>query len=59
MDTNAHLVWTCEAFGIPEVYYNWYKNGIEIGLATMSPEVIFANKFCSFKINNNCLYLRM
>ena len=46
MDTNAHLVWTCEAFGIPEVYYNWYKNGIEIGLATMSPEVIFANKFC-------------
>ena len=50
MDTNAHLVWTCEAFGIPEVYYNWYKNGIEIGLATMSPEVIFANKFCSLKL---------
>ncbi len=24
------LVWTCEAFGIPEVYYQWYKNGEEL-----------------------------
>jgi hypothetical protein len=24
------LVWTCEAFGIPEVYYQWYKNGVEL-----------------------------
>ena len=24
------IVWTCEAFGIPEVNYQWYKNGIEL-----------------------------
>lgn len=24
------LHWTCEAFGIPEVFYQWYKNGVEL-----------------------------
>lgn len=30
MDRGASLVWTCEAFGIPDVSYKWYKNGIEL-----------------------------
>jgi len=24
---NSDVVWTCEAFGIPDVKYQWYKNG--------------------------------
>lgn len=27
MDDNADLTWTCEAFGIPDVNYTWFRNG--------------------------------
>lgn len=27
MDNQADLTWTCEAFGIPDVSYKWFKNG--------------------------------
>uniref|UniRef100_T1I7N2 Ig-like domain-containing protein n=1 Tax=Rhodnius prolixus TaxID=13249 RepID=T1I7N2_RHOPR len=30
MDNGADLTWTCEAFGIPDVTYHWYRNGIPI-----------------------------
>ncbi|XP_037271064.2 contactin [Rhipicephalus microplus] len=26
-DEGSRLTWTCEAFGIPEVVYHWYRNG--------------------------------
>ena len=29
-ESTTPLIWTCEAFGIPEVYYQWYKNGNEL-----------------------------
>ncbi|XP_071453390.1 contactin [Hetaerina americana] len=27
MDSKSSLTWTCEAFGIPDVTYTWYRNG--------------------------------
>lgn len=27
MDTLSNLTWTCEAFGVPDVTYKWFKNG--------------------------------
>ena len=27
VDENDEVVWTCEAFGIPDVYYSWLRNG--------------------------------
>jgi hypothetical protein len=27
MDNKGDLTWTCEAFGIPDVTYTWYRNG--------------------------------
>ncbi|XP_017890877.1 contactin [Ceratina calcarata] len=27
MDNRGDLTWTCEAFGIPDVTYDWFKNG--------------------------------
>lgn len=28
MDRGEDLMWTCEAFGIPDVNYQWLRNGI-------------------------------
>ena len=28
MDRGEDLVWTCEAFGIPDVNYRWLRNGM-------------------------------
>ncbi|XP_057652877.1 contactin [Diorhabda carinulata] len=30
MDSKSELVWTCEAFGIPDVNYTWWKNGRQL-----------------------------
>lgn len=27
LDNNGELTWTCEAFGIPDVNYTWFRNG--------------------------------
>ena len=27
VDETDDVTWTCEAFGIPDVLYEWYKNG--------------------------------
>lgn len=32
IDSRGELVWTCEAFGIPDVNYTWWKNGRQLGL---------------------------
>lgn len=38
MDNHAELKWICEAFGIPDVTYNWYKNGQLINEYTLPAE---------------------
>ena len=36
VDENDEVIWTCEAFGIPEVEYAWLRNGAP--LVTTAPE---------------------
>lgn len=49
-DRGASLVWTCEAFGIPDVTYKWYKNGKEL-------DSLDINRFTNgrYKIRDNVL----
>lgn len=35
MDNNGELHWNCEAFGIPDVNYTWYKNGKELSMKNL------------------------
>nr|XP_008193513.1 PREDICTED: contactin [Tribolium castaneum] len=37
-DSKSELVWTCEAFGIPDVNYTWWKNGRQLVMGYMEPE---------------------
>lgn len=32
-----YLNWECEAYGLPQVTYSWYKNGEEISMSSLSP----------------------
>ncbi|XP_046406914.1 contactin isoform X2 [Ischnura elegans] len=36
MDSKSSLTWTCEAFGIPDVTYTWYRNGEIIDAENMT-----------------------
>lgn len=38
MDKDDDLVWICEAFGIPDVEYQWYRNGKLLAMETLPPE---------------------
>ncbi|RWS07231.1 contactin-like protein, partial [Dinothrombium tinctorium] len=38
MDMGTTLIWSCEAFGIPDVVYSWYKNGKELTYGSLSPQ---------------------
>ncbi|XP_014603516.1 PREDICTED: contactin [Polistes canadensis] len=38
MDNRGELTWTCEAFGIPDVTYNWFRNGELLDTDTIPPE---------------------
>lgn len=38
VDNDGELTWTCEAFGIPDVNYTWWKNGKEINMEKLAPE---------------------
>lgn len=50
VDRGSTLVWTCEAFGIPEVTYKWYKDGREL-------DPLDVNRFTGgrYKIRENVL----
>lgn len=38
MDNNGELTWTCEAFGIPDVNYTWFRNGEVLDVRTLPME---------------------
>jgi hypothetical protein len=38
MDNRGELTWVCEAFGIPDVTYNWLRNGEILDMYTLPPE---------------------
>ncbi|XP_025417711.1 contactin isoform X2 [Sipha flava] len=38
MDNQADLTWTCEAFGVPDVTYKWFKNGEPIEIDKLQPD---------------------
>lgn len=40
MDNRGELTWMCEAFGVPDVTYNWFKNGRLLDNTTVPPEDI-------------------
>ncbi|XP_076362349.1 contactin isoform X1 [Tachypleus tridentatus] len=40
MDTGSTLTWTCEAFGIPDVTYSWWKNGQKLLIDQLMPSDI-------------------
>ncbi|XP_077497058.1 contactin [Amblyomma americanum] len=51
LDEGARLTWTCEAFGIPEVEYRWYRNGELLDIE--STEDMQAR----YKVDNNILVI--
>ncbi|XP_026687837.1 contactin-like, partial [Diaphorina citri] len=38
MDNQADLTWTCEAFGVPDVTYSWFRNGELLNSETLPLE---------------------
>ncbi|XP_072402624.1 contactin [Diabrotica undecimpunctata] len=38
MDSKGELIWTCEAFGIPDVNYTWWRNGRQLVQGYMDRE---------------------
>lgn len=38
MDNKGELHWNCEAFGIPDVNYTWWKNGERLSMKTLEPD---------------------
>jgi hypothetical protein len=37
VDKDSDLTWTCEAFGIPDVTYQWHRNGEYLSPETLPP----------------------
>ncbi|KAF7270213.1 hypothetical protein GWI33_016823 [Rhynchophorus ferrugineus] len=38
IDKKGELIWTCEAFGIPDVNYTWWKDGKQLSMLTLDQE---------------------
>lgn len=52
MDRGHQLIWTCEAFGIPDVSYKWYKDGHEL-----DPLSLHHEDGSRYKIRDNVLVI--
>ncbi|CAG2107336.1 unnamed protein product [Medioppia subpectinata] len=49
------LIWTCEAFGIPEVFYQWYKNGEELKDRSLMDNSLSPEDRQRYIVNQNIL----
>mgnify|MGYP002715731592 CR=1 FL=1 len=38
LDYQEDLTWTCEAFGIPDVNYTWFRNGLPLNPFNLPPQ---------------------
>lgn len=38
IDSRGELTWDCEAFGIPDVNYTWWRNGRQLVMGYLDPE---------------------
>ena len=55
VDEKDDLTWTCEAFGIPDVKYEWMKNGRTI---SKRPEELAVEDRDRYEIRDNILIIR-
>ena len=55
VDEKDDLTWTCEAFGIPDVKYEWLKNGVRI---SKRPEELAVEDRDRYEIRDNILIIR-
>lgn len=53
MDTDDTLTWSCEAFGVPDVTYNWFKNGKPLEIEKLDP-----SDQTRYSIQDNVLTIR-
>lgn len=53
MDIHSDLTWTCEAFGVPDVTYKWYRNGVPLVVDKLPPSD--ANRY---SIQDNILTIK-
>lgn len=53
MDKGSDLTWMCEAFGIPDVSYQWYRNGRPLTRDTL-PQIDIGR----YVIQDNVLSIR-
>lgn len=37
VDSRGELIWTCEAFGIPDVNYTWWRDGRQLAMGYLDP----------------------
>ncbi|VEN63415.1 unnamed protein product [Callosobruchus maculatus] len=38
IDSKGDLVWNCEAFGVPDVNYTWWRNGRQLVMGYLEPD---------------------
>ena len=55
MDRGEDLVWTCEAFGIPDVRYEWLKNGKQLVVNSSKMAIEDRDRY---EIRDNVLIIR-
>jgi len=53
MNIRSSLTWTCEAFGIPDVTYTWFKNGIEL-----IPRLMYPGDAERYRVQDNVLTIQ-